>query len=277
MSQSRTAETSADFKNSILKASFAAGFAHPSRVLLNRASLFTSVSETILKSKAYIFSGMPINVIRGGSAIGLQDYVKDVVKQHSGAYTPLTRALLGITATSLAGVTVASTIETALIRKTIISKSIASAAQPALMRMTPILPVLYFSREVGFSLIMFYSNDLPAYQRYSLMLGGACYTGMMHKFATLEATRDLLPPSITTPNFAKDGVFKTVSDIANGRYTHPAMSVKYQNPDNLAKKTHNFFSASCGMRMFTFRCNYLLWFYAGMRVAEHMQKGKLKM
>lgn len=272
MSHTRTQEVQADFRSSILKSAFAAGFAHPARVLLNRASLFPTVKETFVKSIPYLLSGLPINVLRGGSAIGLQDYVNDLVKQSSGHLSSTMRSMLGITATSGAGTIVAATLETCLIRKTNIDKA-SLGVKPKLWRITPSLPAFYFAREVGFTVIVFNSDNLPSYQKYPIQLGGACYTGMMHKFASLEAVRDLLPREITIPHFAKDGFAQTISAIAHGKYTHPSMQVKYKNPDNLAKKTYNFFQAACGMRMFVFRCGYLGFFMAGKSLySKHQEK-----
>lgn len=244
--------------------------AHPSRVCLNRASMYLWPHTTLRYSFPYLFRGIGLNFFRGSLATGSQSYVKEVVQERTGLLGP------AIVAAAFSGAVVATGIETPFIRKTMIQGQAGTSF--SLMRFSPTLSSLYFCREAGFSLAVLSKNDLSINAQHGVLLVGAWITAVTHKFIAIEATRDKLPQGITVPNF-RDGCVSTIKSMAYGNvYTHPAFQAPFKNPVSNLAKIGNLMHVSCGINMYVFRLLYLAIFREAYQLsAEHVPSMKAKM
>lgn len=225
--------------------------AHPSRVWLNRASLYQSPITTILESKPYLLKGVFFNLMRGSVMTGSQSYVKTIAQEKWGL-------VASIVASGSCGAIVASLVETPFIRKTMTQNT--PGTHYSLSRFSPTLTSLYFLRETGFSLAVLTSNDLSRAAQNSLLLISAWATAVIHKFVALEATRDNLPKGMTVPDF-REGIFSSIKSMARGNvYTHPVFEVPCKNPVTKFALMRNLMHVSCGANMYLFRLLYLVVF-----------------
>jgi hypothetical protein len=87
----------------------------------------------------------------------------------------------------------------------------------------------------------------------------AAGTGMLHKLAVAEATRDYLPAGENAPDF-RQGIRATFSQLARGEYNNTRFKIAYPEPKNMLQKAYNVFHATCGVNVFTFRLAYLVGF-----------------
>lgn len=255
-------------KESVAKGATIALLTQPNRILLSNASLFANPITTIrysFPSFSYLLTGVHINVARGTLSAGSQVCVKTLAEEEVSHLPVNWRPAPVLAATSVAGMVVALAAETPFIRKPFIKAMLENkhamqrSILPGLMRFTPALAPLYFCREMGYSVVVFYSKEIDPLSGAALTGAGTFFTGMTHKFIVQEATRDLYTKTEVLPNFAKDGVIKTIKNMANGNvYTQPSMQVIFKNPQSMSKKIINFMHVSCGLNMFLFRGAYLL-------------------
>lgn len=256
----------------IAQAAFATAASQPCRQWLNQAGINSGVKQTLIKSMPILYSGFPLNLLRGSFSSGVQTYTKENVNHILLDVPPTLRIFPVLTATAMAGMSVALLAETPFIRWGEMQriKKNGGVVNAKLWRFTPALPPLYLARELGFSVVVFYATEMSFVPWLGLTAMGAGLTGAVHKFLAQEATRDLIPPQKTIPDFAKDGFRKTIRNIAaGGVYKHEAMKSLFDTPQkDFSRQALNLMYSACGYNMFIFRSLYLLAFGGALKLAK---------
>jgi hypothetical protein len=222
---------------------------HPFRVLMNRAPYYTNPLKVFADFPRYWHTGIGLNLSRGITAVSLQSWSKTKVHHYYGHDTAMGKVAGWFAAASM-GTFIATLVETPFIRKT----TIAPGQQLSYMRYSVPLSSFFFTREAGFAAVVLSEKDLPKSVYYPLFIAATWITGMCHKFATWDATADIMSYKWKTPNFKRDGVVQTFKNIARGNvYDHPSCAVPYNNPVSNAQLLRNFSHVACHPNMFLFR------------------------
>lgn len=227
---------------------------HLPRVWLNRSIYHRNPLNVLLDSAKYWHTGILLNLTRGFSVFTLQALSKNAVNHYYSPTSP-TGHFASLLAPATMGTLVATMVETIFIRKTTRQSGIALPAHIPLTRFSAPLSSCYFMREMGFSLAVLGSKDLPSTLYYPAFVGTAFLTSIFHRYATLEATADM---STGNPDFKRDGVFTTIRNIARGGvYTNETLRVPITNPVTNLDYTRNFLTVSCSPTTFLFRLIHL--------------------
>jgi hypothetical protein len=268
MSQSRSEEPVPQSRPTL--SAFMSTFAtQPIRVMLSRSQKDFWPWETLLKGWSKIGSGLPINLVRGTASTALAAHAK----KHTGDLVegnhPLLSTAVMLFASSVTGMSVAYGCETWFMRRSNLPKSnILHGVKMSPFNFSLALIPLYFTREVGFGGIVFYSHALPPAQENAVLVAGTVFTATAQKFISAVATGDLMAREGTVPDF-KSGFVKTIRDVARGDfYTHPSYRGYYANPASLTKQMANFIYVGCNPSIFFWRLSYLYGFKYAYRAAE---------
>jgi hypothetical protein len=242
------------------------GMTHCIRVCLNTASAYTSPIDTI--KNAPFLHDMHINLLRGTASAGLQLIAKGWANERFGHDT-FSGKLANIAAPVMAGVSVASTAEVYFIRKNTMRRSIFAdpckhTLKPSALKFNLPIVAFFAARETGFCFSVF--NDAPLYQKIPILFVNAFITGMAHKLATIEITKDILQIEDKVPDY-KIG-FRAFRKIAYGEYNHPSFSVSIKNPRTAFHVLKNFAGAACGANPAAWRFLYLFSFSLCLPFAE---------
>lgn len=239
-----------------LTASFMATLGgHLNRVMMNLAAYHTDPFKVLKELPLHWHKGLAWNLLRGTSVVGSQSYLKTQASEYMGANT-LQGKIAGLTAAAFAGTIYASIFETPFIRAPL--RATAKTTLPV-MRFSMPLSVLYFCREAGFSTVSLGAKDFDGFTYGTLYGCAIVITAACHKFATLEATTDIMEKAgIKTPNFRRDGFWRSLVILAkNQTYTHPACRGPIISPQNRAELAKNLTTIAAHGTMLFYRAFFL--------------------
>lgn len=244
-----------DLFSSFLAAASGTVGGHGFRVLMNRAAFHTDPRKVFADWPQYWRTGLGINLVRGTSSVTLQTWSKHTAQQYFGEHA-WSGQFAGWLAPSLMGTTVATLLETTFIRKTLFKPG--HGTMP-LLRFSAPLTGSYFTRESGFIFYVMCSGNLPPYLYYPTYLAASWFSAVGHKFATWDATADIMEKEgIRTPNLKRDGFINTCRYIAHGNvYTHPSLAVPIRNPITTRQLAANFMYVTCHPNVLMFRMAFL--------------------
>lgn len=223
---------------------------HIPRVLVNRAVLNVSLTETWKDSKAFLFKGLGWNVLRCYSSVLMQYSTVEMLRKYYGEdYSKHT--LLATFAPALSSTLVAVTFETPFIRKTILpdKNQVKAPFLSNFRRPTPHSFAFYLAREMGSARYLFGNKDIVdtlLISAYTSM----CLTGIIW---TVTEDKRKNQTANTLPNFSQDGTWKTLRGLARGdTYTHPSCQVPFKNAKGILLLL-NLVSVTCGHHLFVLR------------------------
>jgi len=240
--------------NDVFIAASATACSQPTRMLSTYSCLYTNPFKTFTYALPNVFNGLHINIMRGGMMTGTQLFAKDVGQASAGFAG-------SILAVAVSGASIATMLETPLIRKSLNATSY--------HRFTPSLFFLYGIRETTVGLSVLVKNNLSPKQKDALLALCGTATAGLQKFITVDAARDTLTKGITAPDFSQ-GIIKTFRAMGNGEYNHPAFQVPFPSPKGKLAKTSNvLYQISGGPNVIAFRIFHLFVFREALLFASN--------
>ena len=163
--------------NDVFVAASATACSQPTRMLSTYSCIYTSVFQTFKNALPNVFNGLHINVMRGGMMTGTQLFAKDIGHEAAG----FSGAIIAV---AFSGASIATFLETPLIRKSLNAKS--------LNHFTSSLFFLYAMRETTVGLGVLVKNNLSPRQKDAVLALCGTATAGLQKFITVDAARDTL-------------------------------------------------------------------------------------
>jgi hypothetical protein len=240
--------------NDVFVAASATACTQPTRMLSTYSCIYTSVFQTFKNAIPNLFNGLHINILRGGFMTGSQLFAKDIGQETAGFAG-------SIFAVAFSGASIATALETPLIRKSLNAES--------LHRFTLSLFFLYAMRETTVGLGVLVKNNLSPMQKDGVLALCGAATAGLQKFITVDAARDTLKKGITAPDFSQ-GIIKTFRAMGNGEYNHPAFQVPFPSPKGkMGKMSNILYQVSGGPNVIAFRILHLFIFREALSFAAN--------